>query len=77
MPIFARQRLRAMLDDLWRLMDSVKVNELLSHPQRRSADTALAAELELAMLWAASRVAHREVEPALAGTRRRANVFSE
>lgn len=59
-----------MLDDLLGHMDSVKVNELLSRLEHCSADTALAAEAELAMLWAVSRVAHLEVEPALVGTRR-------
>jgi len=77
MPIFARRRLRAMLDDLSAHIDSAKAKDLLSRLEHRDTDLALAAEAELSMLWAISRVAQLTVEPDLSGSPRRPDAFSD
>ena len=69
MPIFARRRLRAMVDDVSRLTKPEKVNDLLARLESRKTRDAMAAEAELAMLWAISQVADITVEPVVGGGR--------
>lgn len=77
MPIFARRRLRSMLDDLSASLDAQKVKDLVGRLENRNTDAALGAEAELSMLWAVSRVADVTVEPDLLGTARRPDALSE
>ncbi len=77
MPIFARRRLRSMLDDLSASLDAHQVHALLGRLEHRDTKAALSAEAELAMLWAVSRVADVTVEPDLPDTARRPDAFSE
>ena len=76
MPIFARRRLRAMIDDLSALLEPDKVKDLMSRLEHRDTASALAAEAELAMLWGISRVAHLEVDPSLPGSSKRPDALS-
>ena len=70
MPIFARRRLRSMLDELSRHVAAAKANDLVSQLENRNTSQALAAEAEVSMLWAISRVAHLTTEPDLPGSNR-------
>jgi hypothetical protein len=54
-----------MLSELSQHIDSAKFNEYLSRLEHTNTKTALAAEGELAVLWAISRVAHLVPEPVL------------
>lgn len=76
MPIFSRRRLKSMLLDASAYMDEVKVCDLASRLEDKSTKAALAAEAELAILWAAGRVAHLEVEPHPGGSSRRPDAYS-
>ena len=75
MPIFARRRLRAMVDDISQLTTQAKVNDLLSRLESRNTRDAMAAEAELSMVWAISQVADVTVEP-VAGNGRQPDAFS-
>jgi hypothetical protein len=68
MPIFARRRLQAMLDDLGPRLTPAKAADLLARLEHRQTDKALAAEIELGLLWAIGQVAHLTVEPQLDGS---------
>ena len=70
MPIFARRRLRAMIDDISPLTTQSKVKDLLSRLESRDTRSALAAEAELSMVWAISQVADVSIEPLLDSGRR-------
>jgi hypothetical protein len=54
-----------MLAELSSLLDAAKYNDLKGSLEHSNTKTALAAEAELAMLWAMSRVAHLEPDPTL------------
>ncbi len=75
MPIFARRRLRAMVEDISQLTTQAKVNDLLSRLESRNTRDAMAAEAELSMVWAISQVADVAVEP-VGGNGRQPDVFS-
>lgn len=77
MPIFARRRLRSMLDDLSAHLNAEQEKHLLQRLENRNTDAALGAEAELSLLWAISRVAHLEVEPMLSGSNKRPDGFSK
>ena len=70
MPIFARRRLRSMLNELSKHMNAAKTNDLSARLEHCRTGTALAAEAELSMLWSISRVAHLTIEPTLPGSNR-------
>jgi hypothetical protein len=70
MPIFSQRRLQLMLAELSSLLDAAKYNDLKASLEHSNTKTALAAEAELAMLWAISRVAHLEPGPTLADGRK-------
>ena len=59
-----------MLDELSRHVAAAKANDLVSQLENRNTSQALAAEAELSMLWAISRVAHLTTEPDLPGSNR-------
>lgn len=69
MPVLARRRLCKMLSELSQHMLPAKLNEYLSRLDHTNTKTALAAEGELVVLWAISRVAHLVPEPTLPGSR--------
>lgn len=65
MPIFSQRRLKVMLEELSRLLDDAKYNDLKASLEHSNTKTALAAEAELSMLWAISRVADLDPAPTL------------
>jgi hypothetical protein len=67
MPIFARRRLQAMLDDLEPRLTHAKAVDLLVRLEHRQTDQAISAEFELALLWAVAQVADLTVEPKIPG----------
>lgn len=69
MPIFARRRLQMMLDELGAAIPQRKANDLLARLEHRRTASALAAEFELALLWAIKQVAHMQVEPQIPGAK--------
>ncbi len=77
MPIFARRRLKSMLDELTTHIDAAKAKDLLRRLEHIKTDDALAAEAELSMLWAISRVAHLTAEPKLPNSSRRPDALSD
>lgn len=77
MPIFARRRLRLMLDEISTHIDNAKTNDLLSRLEHINTNAALAAEAELSMLWAISRVANLTVEPKLPNSAHRPDASSD
>ena len=76
MPIFARRRLHSMLAELSSYTEAGKFNDLLARLENRDTNHALAAEAELSMLWAISRVAHLRIEPKLPGSSHRPDALS-
>ena len=67
MPIFARRRLQAMLDDLGPLLTPPKEADLRARLEHRQTGKVLAAEFELGLLWAIGKVAHLTIQPELPG----------
>lgn len=64
MPLFARRRIQAMLDELGPVLSCGKAKDLLARLARpRQPDQVIAAEMELGLLWAIKQVAHIEIEP--------------
>lgn len=59
-----------MVDELWPLMEASKPNGLLNRINSQSVKDILAAEAELSMLWAISKVAHLKIDPELPNGRR-------
>ncbi|MGY4296141.1 hypothetical protein ACVWXN_004236 [Bradyrhizobium sp. i1.4.4] len=76
MPVFARRRLQSMLEGLAPLLSPAKANDILSRLEHKNAKDALAAEVELGLLWSISQVAHLEIEPVLVDTPARPDAFS-
>ncbi|SFM04134.1 hypothetical protein SAMN03159423_5011 [Bradyrhizobium sp. NFR13] len=76
MPVFARRRLQAMLVDLAALTSKEKCHDLLRRLEHKNAKDALAAEVELSLLWAISKVAHLEIDPELPNTASRPDALS-
>ena len=77
MPIFARRRLRSMLDELSSHVAAAKANDLVSQLENCNTRQALAAEAELSMLLAISRVAHLTIEPDLPGSNRHPDALTD
>lgn len=65
-----------MLSELADCMNTAKRTDLLNRLELNNTRSALAAEAELSMLWAISRVAHLVVEPKLPSGPRRPDAFS-
>lgn len=76
MPIFSDRRLFSMLDNISSLLSSKKYNEIVADLRHSDTNTALAAEGELAVLWATNQVAHLEPEPILPHSTRRPDARS-
>jgi hypothetical protein len=77
MPVFARRRLQAMLDELSPLLRGGKGLDLLRRLNRKEVEQALPAEMELALLWSIARLGDLEVEPGWWGDGRRPDAFTE
>ena len=76
MPVFAQRRLCTMMSDLSDHLNSKKINEFESRLNNVDTNTALAAEAELSVLWAMSKVAHVTPEPELPNSRQRPDIAS-
>lgn len=63
MPIFARRRLQAMLDELSPSMALSKLKDIRSRLENKRVEQALPAEMELAVLWSLSKLGPIEIEP--------------
>jgi len=75
MPIFARRRLQAMLNDLGpRLTDS---KDLLARLEHKDSKPALASEFELGLLWGISQVADLKIAQQLPGRGAKPDAFSK
>lgn len=77
MPIFARRRLQAMLDELAPLLEGGKGRDLLQRLRRKEPEQVLPAEMELALLWALRQVGPIEIEPEEANGQSRPDAFSD
>lgn len=77
MPVFARRRLQKMLDDLGPLLSEVKAKDLLARLEHKQAKDALAAEVELGLLWCIQQVADLEIDPVLKTSKSRPDAFSK
>ncbi len=77
MPIFARRQLNLMLNELSETIGLSKCSELLKLLESVNTIEALAAEAELSILWAVSKVADITVEPTLPNSSRRPDAFSK
>src|SRR5882724_9496642 len=76
MPVFARRRLQSMLDGLAPLLSFDKAKDILMRLEHKNAKDALAAEVELGLLWSISQIAHLEIEPILVGAPARPDAHS-
>jgi hypothetical protein len=76
MPLYARRRLQAMLDDLAPLLTQPKANDLLARLEHKNARDALAAEVELGLLWSIRQVADLEIDPVLRNSLSRPDALS-
>ena len=64
MPIFARRRLQAVINELTPYIDAAKARDLIARLEdKKRPDQALGAEWELVLLWALSQLGDFEVEP--------------
>ena len=77
MPIFARRRLQAMLNDLVPYLEESKAKDLISRLRNKRAEQALPAEMEMALLWGLHRLGEMEPEPKWFGTGRLPDAYSE
>lgn len=78
MPIFTRRRLQGMLEDLAPHLDEEKRRDLLGRlNDRKRVDQVLPAEMELALLWALSKLGDLEVEPYWWGDECRPDAFTD
>lgn len=66
-----------MISELTPYLAASKLNGLLSELSHREAKPALAAEAELMVLWAISRVAHLDPEPVLPHSTNRPDAASD
>lgn len=76
MPVYARRRLQAMLDDLAPLLTVEKAADLLARLEHKNSKDALAAEVELSLLWSIQQVADLEIDPVLANSSSRPDAFT-
>jgi hypothetical protein len=70
MPVLTRRRLQSMLNDLSGQMDLAKLSDMRARLESKRVDQALPAEMELAVLWALSKLGDIEIEPEWFGARR-------
>jgi hypothetical protein len=77
MPVFTRRRLQAMLNDLAERKDATKVRDLVGRLEAKDAEQVLPAEMELALLWALSRLGDLDIEPEWWGDERRPDAYTE
>lgn len=70
MPVFTRRRLQCMLDELRDHAKLDKLKDFRGRLESKRAYQALPAEIELAFLWALSKLGNIEVEPEWFGTAR-------
>jgi hypothetical protein len=78
MPLFARRRLQLMLDELAGVLDAQKAKDLLRRLESDDrVEQVLPAEMELALLWALSKLGDLEVEPEWWGNGRRPDAYTE
>lgn len=63
MPLFARRRLQSMLAEIALHLDDAKARDLVRRLEDKRVDQVLPAEMELALLWALSRVGEIHIEP--------------
>jgi hypothetical protein len=77
MPLFTRRRLQAMLDDISDQLESDKARDLLARLENKRVDQVLPAEVELALLWALSKVGDLDIEPYWWGDSRRPDAYTE
>jgi hypothetical protein len=77
MPIFARRRLQAMLNELAPHLDQFKGGDLIRRLENKRVEQVLPAEMELALLWALLQLGELEVEPEWFGTGRVPDAYSE
>lgn len=76
MPVYARRRLQAMLNDLAPFLTLEKAADLLARLEHKNAKDALAAEVELSLLWSIQQVADLEIDPVLANSSARPDAFT-
>lgn len=76
MPVYARRRLQAVMNDLSPLLTAKKARDILSRVEHKNTKDALAAEVELGLLWAIQHVADLEIDREWAGSSSRPDAFS-
>lgn len=64
-----------MLDGIGPLLSNNQATDLLKRLENRDVRTALAAEVELGLLWAIGKVTETQLHPELSGTKRRPEAF--
>lgn len=77
MPFFSRRRLQHMLDALEQHFPPSKRRDLLARLNQKRTKDAIAAEMELGILWAVQETAHLEVEPASPNNKAIADALSK
>lgn len=76
MSIFARRRLQAMLNDLAPRLSTANAADLLARLEHKLTQSALAAEFELALLWAIASVADLQIAPEFPDSQKRPDALS-
>lgn len=77
MPIFTRRRIQKMLSELADRMSDEKSRDLLQRLENKRVDQALPAEMELALIWALSRMGDLDIEPEWWGGSSRPDAVTE
>jgi hypothetical protein len=77
MPLFARRRLQSMLDEIAPHLDEAKARDIVRRLEDKRVDQVLPAEIELALLWALSRIGEIDIEPEWWGDARRPDAYTE
>lgn len=77
MPLFTRRRLQAMLNEIAMLIDDQKARDILVRLEKNKVDQALPAEMELAILWALSKIGDLDIEPEWWGDQKRPDAYTE
>lgn len=76
MPIFTRRRLQMMIDELGASIGISKIKDIRSRIENKRVEQALPAEMELALIWAVSKLGSCDVEPDSWPSNRRPDVVS-
>ena len=66
-----------MLNDIVPLIDDQKARDLLARLEKDKVEQALPAEMELAILWALSRIGDLDIEPEWWGDNKRPDAYTE